>query len=413
MNILMLGRWVPPPRRPVRAMREYQFARHLARTHRLTLAFVTDNPDTAGSISALRSEFRDLEFAAVPRAWKSLTGAVSLATGESCTLSYFRSEALRTRLDERLRRTRYDLVCVSSSGMIQYALDIDQTIPLIVDFGEVDSEWWLQRAARGSFPSTRFFRTEAVRLRAAEATAARRAVRCVGGSAEAADIVKRFAPDVPMVVIRNGVDVEALGSSPAHSKVPTVLLSTSLAGDPEIRDAIEFQRTVMPIVRRRVPGARLVILSKEPVNPTLAGALTGAELVVGVPDPGLMLHQSMVAVAPLRHGMDLQRSVLEPMGAAMAVVATSAVLKGLAVSAGLELLVADEPKDFALKVVHLLAKDALRAELGARAQSFVMEHYSWNHMATQFGQVVEGINQPPASAATSGPVPEPLAKAQR
>jgi hypothetical protein len=413
MNILMLGRWVPPPRRPVRAMREYQFARHLARTHRLTLAFVTDNPDTAGSISALRSEFRDLEFAAVPRAWKSLTGAVSLATGESCTLSYFRSEALRTRLDERLRRTRYDLVCVSSSGMIQYALAIDQTIPLIVDFGEVDSEWWLQRAARGSFPSTRFFRTEAVRLRAAEATAARRAVRCVGGSAEAADIVKRFAPDVPMVVIRNGVDVEALGSSPAHSKVPTVLLSTSLAGDPEIRDAIEFQRTVMPIVRRRVPGARLVILSKEPVNPTLAGALTGAELVVGVPDPGLMLHQSMVAVAPLRHGMDLQRSVLEPMGAAMAVVATSAVLKGLAVSAGLELLVADEPKDFALKVVHLLAKDALRAELGARAQSFVMEHYSWNHMATQFGQVVEGINQPPASAATSGPVPEPLAKAQR
>jgi glycosyltransferase involved in cell wall biosynthesis len=111
--------------------------------------------------------------------------------------------------------------------------------------------------------------------------------------------------------------------------------------------------------------------------------------------------------------MDLQRSVLEPMGAAMAVVATSAVLKGLAVSAGLELLVADEPKDFALKVVHLLAKDALRAELGARAQSFVMEHYSWNHMATQFGQVVEGINQPPPSAATSGPVPEPLAKAQR
>jgi glycosyltransferase involved in cell wall biosynthesis len=412
VNILMLGRWVPPPRRPVRAMREYQFARHLARTHRLTLAFITDNPDTAGSISALRSEFRDLEFAAVPRAWKSVAGAVSLATGESCTLSYFRSEALRTRLDERLRRTRYDLVCVSSSGMIQYALGIDQTIPLIVDFDEVDSEWWLQRAARGSFPSTRFFRTEAARLRAAEATAARRAVRCVGGSAEAAEIVKRFAPDVPMIVIRNGVDVEALGSSPAHSKVPTVVLSTSLTGDPEVRDAIEFQRTVMPIVRERVPGVRLVILSKGPISPVVAGALTGAELVAGVPDPALMLHQSMVAVAPLRHGGDLRRTVLEPMGAALPVVATSAVLKGLAVSAGLELLVADEPKEFALKVAHLLAKDALRAELGARAQSFVIEQYSWNHMATQFGHVVESINRPPASGATAGPVPKPLARAQ-
>ena len=408
----MLGRWVPLPRRPVRLMREYQFARQLVRTHRLTLAFVTDNPDSAGSISALRSEFRDLEFAAVPRTWKSLTGAVSLATGESCTVSYFRSEALRTRLEERLRRTRYDLICVSSSGMIQYALGIDQTIPLIVDFGEVDSEWWLRRAARGSFPSTRFFRTEAARLRAAEATAARRSVRCVGGSAEAADIVKRFAPDVPMVVIPNGVDVEAVGSSPAHPKSPTVVLSTSLAGDQEIRDAVEFERTVMPIVRRQVAGARLVIVSREPVSPTLGGALRGAELVVGVPDPAFMLHQSMVAVAPLRHGMDLQRTVLEPMGAGLAVVATSAVLKGLAVSAGLELLVADEPQDFALKVAHLLGKDSLRAELGARAQSFVTEHHSWNHMAAQFGQVVESVNRPPAPAVTPGPASEPLAKAQ-
>lgn len=409
MNILMLGRWLPPPRRPVRAMREYQFARHLARVHRLTLAFVTDNPDTAGAISTLRSEFQDLEFAAVPRAWKSLTGALSLATGESCTLSYFRSEALRTRLGDRLRRTRYDLVCVSSSSMIQYVLDVDKTIPLLVDFAEIDSEWWLQRALRGSFPSTRFFRTEAARLRAAEAAAARRAVRCLASSTEAADIVKQFAPEVPMIVIPNGVDVDALGSSPVRSKTPTVVLNTSLAGDMEITDAIEFQRTVMPIVRERVPGARLVIFSRESVaNPRLGAALAGAVLATGIPDPGPVLRQSTVAVAPLRHSTEVQRTILEPMAAMLPVVATSGVLQRLAVNAGHELLVADDPKDFALKIVRLFGNDALRAEIGSRGRSFVVEHHSWNHMAAQFLQVVDGISRPPAPASEAAQ--EPVAR---
>jgi glycosyltransferase involved in cell wall biosynthesis len=411
MNILMLGRWVPPPRRPVRAMREYQFARELARAHRLTLAFITDNPDTAGAISALRSEFGDLEFATVPRAWKSLTGAVSLATGESCTLSYFRSEALRTRLADRFRRTPYDLVCVSSSSMIQYALGIDKAVPVVADFGRVDSEWWLERAARGSFPSTRFFRTEAARLRAAEAVAARRAVRCLTASAEAAEIVKRFAPDAPMAVIPNGVDVEGL-AAPSRPKAPTVVLNTSLAGDMEVRDAVEFHRTVMPIIRQGVPGARLLIVSQEPVgSPAVATALAGAELAAGIPDPAPLLKQSTVAVAPLRHGTDIQKTVLEPMAAGLAVVATSGVLQRLGVGAGDGLLVADEPKDFALKVVQLLANDTVRDELGARARSFVAERYSWHRMAVQFVQLVEGVTGRDV-VAPSRPAPDPLAGAQ-
>ena len=412
MNILMLGRWVPPPRRPVRTMREYQFARQLlARSHHLTLAFVTDNPDTAGSISALRSEFGDLEFAAVPRAWKSLTGAVSLATGESCTLSYFSSEALRTRLGDRMRRTPYDLVCVSSSSMIQYALAIDKAIPLVADFAEVDSEWWLQRAIRGSFPSIRFFRTEAARLRAAEATAAGRAARCLTASAGAAEIVKRFAPDAPMTVIPNGVDVEGPVVPATRPKVPTVVLNTSIAGEMEVRDAIEFYRAVMPLIRERVPNVRLVIVSREPVGiPPLGNALAGAELVTGVPDPGALLHQSTVAVAPLRHATDVHRTVLEPMAAGLAVVATSGVLQRLTVGAGEEVLVADEPKDFARKVIHLLGDSAARAEMGARGQTLVADRHSWTRMAEQFVHLVEGAKQPPSPP--SRPSAEPLARAQ-
>ena len=411
MNILMLGRWLPPSRRPVRATREYRFARELARAHRLTLAFITDNnQDAAGAISALRGDFGDLEFGVVPRGWKTLASAVRLAAGESCTLSYFRSEALRTRLVERLRTTPYDLLFVSSSSMIQYALEVDAGIPLAVDFGDVDSEWWMRQSARGSFPSTRFFATEAARLRMAEAAAARRAALRVASSPEAADVVKSFGAEVPTVVIPDGLDVDADVVPPRHSKIPTVVLNTSFADDAEVRNAIEFHRTVMAMVRARIPTARLLIVSKElAATPRLGVRLAGAELAVGVADAGPLLHRGTVAVAPLRTVSGLRRAVLEPMAATLPVVATSAVLQGLALDAGHELLVADDPIDFALKVIRLLEDESLRTTLGARGRSFVRGRYTWSHQATQLAQLIDALGRRARPALpTDG---EPVARA--
>ena len=41
MNILMLGPWLPTTRRPLANERLHQFARHLSKEHRLTLACAT------------------------------------------------------------------------------------------------------------------------------------------------------------------------------------------------------------------------------------------------------------------------------------------------------------------------------------------------------------------------------------
>jgi glycosyltransferase involved in cell wall biosynthesis len=275
--------------------------------------------------------------------------------------------------------------------MIQYALALDKTIPMVVDFGAVDSEWWLQRAARGGFPGGPFFRSEGLRLRAAEAAAAQRATRCLVASTDAADVVRRFAPDIAMRVIPDGVDVGALDVSLGRSTPPpTVVLNTSLASDGEIRDAVEFEHVVMPLVRGRVPGTRLLIVSGEPASSTLAAKLPGAELAGGIRDSGPLLQRCMVAVAPLRHGADVRRSVLEPMAAALPVVVTSRVVEQLAGTAGHELVVADAPGEFALRVVELLENDRRRADLGSRARRFVTEYHSWDHRAGQFAEMVEG-----------------------
>lgn len=408
MNILMLGRWLPPPRRPVRGMREYEFARHLARQHRLTLAFVADNPDAAGAISALRSEFGDLEFSSVPRGWKSLASAVRLATGESCTLSYFRSEALRTRLAERLRRTRYDLVFVSSSTMIRYALEVDPAIPLVADFAGVGSEWWLQQAARGSFPGTRFFRTEGTRLRLAETAAARRAARCIVDSAAAARVVQSFQPARPPLVITDGVDVGAVGHGLRHAATPTVVISLSGAGEAELREAATFWGKAVAAIRARVPSARVVAVSREllpadwPVPP-------GVELAAPGQDVRPLLHSRTVGAAAAGSDADPLPGVLEPMAAGIPVVVTSRVRERLGGGPDPELRVADDPVHFARCVVDLLEGEAVRRQAGEAARHFAATHWSWDVHAARLGAMLDEVVKGPAAEPTRPAEPTPVA----
>ena len=390
MNILMLGRWLPPARRPVRGTREYQFGRYLALSHQLTLAFVTDNADATGSISALRKEFNDIEFAVMPRTWKSLEAAVRAVSGESCTLSYTRSTALRTRLQDRVRRAEYDLVFVLSSSMIQYALDLDPAIPVVVDFGEVDSEWWLAQAAQGAYPATRFFKAEAARLRMAEAAVGRRAAVCMTETPEADAIIRTLVPGVRTAVVPSGVDAEFFSGSVRESKTRTVVLSaSSLSSDSDLREAEQFCHQVVPMVRARVPDARVVVACADPIPGPRATRLRGVEVITPVADPRQFFHSQAVAVGLFGSGRDLRRRVLEPMAAGIPVVAGRRAIDRLAIEEKQAACRADGPADCAQAVIQLLEDPIRRIEFGERGKAYVTAHAAWNVMAEKMAGIVE------------------------
>ena len=403
MKILMLGRWLPPPRRPVRGTREYQIARHLARRHQLTLAFVADHGDAAGPVTVLRGEFGDLEFAAVPRGWKSLTSAVRLAAGESCTLSYYRSEALRTRLAERVGRTGYGLVFVSSSSMIQYALDVSPAIPMVMDFAEVDSEWWVRQAERGGFPAQGFFRAEAARLRAAETAAARRAARCVTETSEAAELVRSLGGSAPVAVIPTGVEPDRRGPLAAVEQPPTVVVNILFRSGPELKDAFDFYRSIGPAVRAEVPGVRFVVASRDAVpSGRVRKDAVGID-VVSVTDPRSICHTRAVAVAPPGAGFDLRASVLEPMAAGIPVIVSSGTCARLGAQSGRDVQVADSVTEVKQRLIELLESATRREEIGAQGRALVEAGFSCDTVTSRLDQLLAGVVKATASV-------EPIAK---
>ncbi len=320
-----------------------------------------------------------------------MTSAVRLATGESCTLSYVRSEALRTRLADRLRSRSYDLVLVSSSSMIPYALEVDPALPLMMDFSGLDSEWWARHAARGSFGATRFCRTEAARLRIAEAAVARRAVRSIVDTPGTREIVRSLVPEAAVTVVPNGVDVDYFASARRPGHPPTVVLCTGLVRESGLRDIVDFCRHVAPMVRARVPGAHVVVSSRDGLSRDVVADLAGAKVVASSGDLRKLLHDQAVVAAPQPTAFDLTRGVLEPMAAGMSVVTTSQVREQLGAVEGRDLRVADGALDFAVQLTELLRQRSERHRMGDNARQYVQEHFSWQVFARQFGDEVAGV----------------------
>ena len=389
MNILMLAPWLPTKRRPLANERLHQFARHLAKEHRLTLACATDHPNPFAAVSALRERFDDLEFAVVPNRWKRLWSVAHLAAGLSAEVAYFSSAALRTRIRDRVRSTPFDVAYVASTSMIPYAVDLAPAVPVVVDFGDLDSEWWRERSRRFSGLKAKVYETEAERLRTVEIMGARHATRCLVSTPQAAKLVTSFAPSAAVTVIAEGMDLDEPSTLPRAGAAHVIAFNPCLERDSDVRAATEFCDEVLPRVHTRVGRTKLLIGCRSlfPLAKRLTD-LPGVEVAAPISSLRGLLRRAAVAVVPKRFGAETQRGLLEAMAAGVPVITTPEGLDGLPLQHGREVYVEASPTGFSERLIELLQKPTLREAMGAKGRAFIRLHHSSVAAASRLSEVI-------------------------
>lgn len=396
----MLAHRLPYPPRTGDKVRAYQVARHLAHHHELTLASLVDEPAAQPNRTELCREIPDIESAVISPVRKRFRALLHLAGGGSATMAYFDSRALRARVAARLKADRFDVLYVSSSSMAQY-VNGSATIPVLMDFVDVDSDKWLQYADRLPPHKAWVYRLEGQRLRQHELRAARRANRCLVATPHEEALLHTLAPWAPTTVIPNGVDLDYF-RPPSHVEPSAVIIFTgAMDYFPNVDAVTHFSREVFPRIRRRVPAAQLVIVGKNP-EPAVRhlARLPGVHVTGTVADVRPFLRQAAVAVAPLRIARGVQNKVLEAMAMGLPVVATSKAHEGLEACPGQHLFVEDDPAGVAERVAGLLETPELRTEVGRAARRFVETHHSWGASLAKLDQVLIEVTR---SAAVSAP----------
>ena len=133
-----------------------------------------------------------------------------------------------------------------------------------------------------------------------------------------------------------------------------------------------FARYVMPGVLKRCPEARLIIVGAEPPPRHSLPDLPGLELRGFVDDVREPLSRYAVFVCPILSGSGMRVKLLEAFSAGIPVVSTRLGAEGLTDTDGDICSLADEPSEFAAKIVELFHDTERAHALACRARERVV-----------------------------------------
>jgi len=142
-------------------------------------------------------------------------------------------------------------------------------------------------------------------------------------------------------------------------------------------DAVEwFVAEVWPRVRQQLPEVTLTLVGSH--MPDSIRALAGDGIVAAgfVEDVHPLIDAARVSVAPLRYGAGVKGKINQAMACGLPVVATSVAAEGMSLAAGEEILVADDPQDYANEIVRLYTDAALWNSVSARGYQNIETHFS-------------------------------------
>lgn len=226
------------------------------------------------------------------------------------------------------------------------------------------------------------------RLQRAAAASAKRVVVC-------SELDRRRLASPTTTVVPNGYELEGppVGTGP-HGPSGPVFTMVGLMIYPPNRDAAEhFARDVLPIVRRREPGAEFRIVGRGSLGGNPIASLPGVVVRGQVDDIRDELAQTDVAVVPIRFGGGTRIKVLEAFAHRVPVVATRTGAEGIEATDGEHLLLSDDgdAESLAGACLRLVQDDALRSRLVDAAERRYQERYRWDVIRPQVAALAREV----------------------
>jgi glycosyltransferase involved in cell wall biosynthesis len=144
---------------------------------------------------------------------------------------------------------------------------------------------------------------------------------------------------------------------------------------------------IWPLVRQRVPDARVLLVGRRPSRSVRRLLTAGVELRPDVEDLRSELDRMSVHVDWMTSGAGIKNKVLEAMAAARPVVASAAGAAGIGPGPGL--LVSPDVAQAANAAVDLLTNPVRMRDLGAAGRERVIRDFSWEASAAALEAVWE------------------------
>ena len=194
-------------------------------------------------------------------------------------------------------------------------------------------------------------------------------------SRDNADYLLSFLPELKGRIddgYRAGIDTWRYTYRTGGREPFTILFLGSFRHTPNLEALTWFVEQVLPLVLAEEPRARVMVVGSEPPKRSTFRHAEAVELVGFVEDVREPLARYSLFVCPILSGSGVRVKLLEAFAAGIPVVSTRLGAEGLADRDGDTCALADQPAEFARRVIDLLRDPQKAAEMAARAREEVV-----------------------------------------
>jgi glycosyltransferase involved in cell wall biosynthesis len=308
----------------------------------------------------------------------------SLVSSDSFMRRVHTVRELQRALDDLLKKRRFDVINVEFPFFAHYRLrqaPAGEPAPrLVLDEHNVEYDLVRQMCGLKRGLARHLHNTvDSRKVRREEVEAWRDFDGVLFTSVPDEDRARQLVPSIRSRIVPNGVDIELFRRRPEHPPPDgrTVLFFGTFNYYPNHDGALYFLREVWPLLAASHPRARLKLIGADPPAEIAAFAGPNVEVPGLVSDIRRHIAEAAVAIVPLRIGGGTRLKVLESMAMGKAIVSTRLGAEGIDAASERDLLLADNPAEFAAAVGRVLDDPVLAARLGASARRLVEQRYSW------------------------------------
>jgi|SRR3989339_26136 len=306
----------------------------------------------------------------------------------------FQSFLMKNEIDIAVKEWNPDVVHVDLPLMSQYYAQL-KNIPKVIASHDVISLYAYKnfKASRNILRKIMWFCLYKQRINI-ERNCYPKFDVCTVVSNEDKEFLQKHCPNLHVKVIPNGVDVEYFN---IEKKVKIDIASIGLFGGmdfyPNEDASIYFINDIFPLVKKKIPEVKLYLVGRNPTERLVNFVKNEKDVIMTgeVGDIREYYKKVSVIVSPIRLGSGIKNTVLQAMAMSKAIVATNQAVKAIDAENGKDVLIADEPEQFAENVIKLLNNQELKNELEKNARKLVVDKYSWKAHAEKFQKIYSDI----------------------
>ena len=315
----------------------------------------------------------------------------ALFSGESYNVKRFISLDFIEKLESIFKNESYDVVQLESLYMAPYIETIKKYSKAKIVFRPHNIEYkiWERLAKNAINPFKKvYLQILTKQLKKYEERVLNKIDLVIPLTWDDAQVLTNMRCRKPMMVLPIGVNAtDYLSMLPPNNNV--VFHLGAMDWLPNVEGVKWFLKKVWPIVQSKNNQAQLRLAGKGMPADLLKLKSENVQVNDWVEDVNKFYAEGQIMVVPLLSGSGMRVKIIEGMAMGKAIITTSIGLEGILATHRREVLIANEPAEFADCILELLANPDQVKSLGIEARKLVEERYDLHFLGKKWKEFVK------------------------